>query len=575
MLNVSSSRFVLRFLCVLSIVLAVSWGGSAAAQFSDFSPLRSFSLGETPQTIEGYDQGLVHLQGRPLFWVTAPPATDPQKVTPLQERIRGIERLLNQTLGTTFDPFEPQSLDFILEEDDQTRLLILRLNGQWLMTITPKDATANGRTDVGLWGREAMEILRGALIQSKLDRQPAALARQGALVAATMAAVFLLSLLSRKRQRYLLSQWSSLLEKQQSPPPPIAAESVPKGIHLNSQSLKSQSLKSPYLSERNLCYVQIRFLQLLQLVIWGGGCFMTLGLLSYTRWLQPLVLRWLPLPLKVVGISILTYLALRLSEVLIDRFFIALQSDRLLEPSTSKRVEKRFETIAQVSNGLVNTLVISLGILAGLSVFGIELGPVLAGAGIIGLGISFASQGLIKDFINGFFIILEDQYAVGDVIKVRDYAGVVENMNLRITQLRNGEGHLITLPNSSIAVVENLSKEWARATISFIVSCQADLNQVLEIVMEVADEFARDLIWGERILNGREVVGVENIAPDGVTILVWIRTKPLEQWSVGREFRRRLKYALDEHHIDMGISQTKLLWNPKGVDIPPEGTLES
>ena len=137
-------------------------------------------------------------------------------------------------------------------------------------------------------------------------------------------------------------------------------------------------------------------------------------------------------------------------------------------------------------------------------------------------------------------------------------------MNLRITQLRNGEGHLITLPNSSIAVVENLSKEWARATISFIVSCQADLNQVLEIVMEVADEFARDLIWGERILNGREVVGVENIAPDGVTILVWIRTKPLEQWSVGREFRRRLKYALDEHHIDMGISQTQLLWNPKG-----------
>jgi len=564
MLNVSSYRFVLRCLCVLSIVLALSWGGSAAAQFSDFSP---FSLRETPQTIEGYDQGLVHLQGRPLFWVTAPPATDPQKATPLQERIRDIERLLNQALGTTFDPFEPQSLDFILEEDDQTRLLILRLNGQWLMTITPKDATANGRTDVGLWGREAMEILRGALIQSKLDRQPAALARQGALVAATMAAVFLLSLLSRKRQHYLLSKWSSLLEKQQSPSPTIAAESLPTGMQINSQSLKSQ-----YLSERNLCYVQIRFLQLLQLVIWGGGCFIALGLLSYTRWLQPLVLRWLPLPLKVVGISILTYLALRLSEVLIDRFFIALQSDRLLEPSTSKRVEKRFETIAQVSNGLVNTLVISLGILAGLSVFGIELGPVLAGAGIIGLGISFASQGLIKDFINGFFIILEDQYAVGDVIKVREYAGVVENMNLRITQLRNGEGHLITLPNSSIAVVENLSKEWARANISFIVSGQADLNQVLEIVMAVADEFARDLIWGERILNGREVVGVENIAPDGVTILIWIRTKPLEQWSVGREFRRRLKYALDEHHIDMGIPQPAILWNAKGVDIPPEAT---
>ena len=561
MIYFSPYRFFFHFLCVLAIVLSVSWGGSAAAQFSDFLPLRSFSLGEAPQTIGGYDQGLVYLQGRKLFWVTAPPADTQQTVPPLQERIRRIEGILNQALKTNFDPLDPERLQFVLEEDDQTRLLILRLNHQWLMTITPKDATANGRTDTRLWGREVMEILRSALIQSKVDRQPAALVRQIALVAATMAAVFLLSLLGRKRQEYLLKQWSSLLEKQLSSPKTIATD----------PSTEIQS-KSQYLSERNLCYVQIRFLQLLQLILWGGGGFIALGILSYTRWLQPVVLRWLPLPLKVVGIGILTYLTLRLSEILIDRFFIALESDRLLEPSTSKRVEKRFETIAQVSNGLVNTLVISLGILAGLSVFGIELGPVLAGAGIIGLGISFASQGLIKDFINGFFIILEDQYAVGDVIKVKEYSGLVENMNLRITQIRNGEGTLITLPNSSIAIVENLSKEWARANILFTVSCQVDLNRVLEIVMEVADELARDLIWGDRILNAREVVGVENIAPDGVTILVWIRTKPLEQWSVGREFRRRLKYALEDQDINMGTPPQKTLSNPKSIDIPPEVT---
>ncbi|MGA0201538.1 MAG: mechanosensitive ion channel family protein, partial [Prochlorotrichaceae cyanobacterium] len=318
-------------------------------------------------------------------------------------------------------------------------------------------------------------------------------------------------------------------------------------------------IKTKYLSERNLCYLQIRLLQLLQIVIWGGGLFIALGLLSYTRWLQPVLLSWLPLPLKIIGISIATYFVLRLSEVLIERFFIALETDRLLDPNASKRVEKRFETIAQVFNGLISTLIISVGILAGLSIFGIEIGPVLAGAGIIGLGISFASQGLIKDFINGFFIILEDQYAVGDVIKVAEYAGLVENMNLRITQLRNSEGHLITLPNGSIAVVENLSKEWARANVLFTVSYQADLNQVLDIVVDVADELARDFIWSERILNAREVIGVENIAQEGVTILVWIRTKPLEQWTVGREFRRRLKYALEAHNIGMGIPQQRLL----------------
>ncbi|MGA1410325.1 MAG: mechanosensitive ion channel family protein [Prochlorotrichaceae cyanobacterium] len=553
----SPFQFWLRFSLTFAIVLWMTWGRAAIAQIPDFLPLGS--LGEPTQVVEGYDVGPVYLEGRKLFWVTASPAQTQQQIRPLQERIDSIEKILNTTLASNFDPSDGESLQFVLEESEETRLLILKLNGQWLMTVTPKDAEANGRTNTELWAREVIQIVKTRLIESKLDRQPPAIARQIGFVAATIAGVLLLSLLSRKRQTDLLQQWSTLRGDQGIESPEQSAAEEPNEVRIKTQ----------YLSERNLCYLQIRLLQLLQLVIWGGGLFIALGLLSYTRWIQPVLLSWLPLPLKIIGISIATYLVLRISEVLVDRFFIALETDRLLDPNVSKRVEKRFETIGQVFNGLMSTLVISVGILAGLSVFGIELGPVLAGAGIIGLGISFASQGLIKDFINGFFIILEDQYAVGDVIKVGEYAGLVENMNLRITQLRNGEGNLITLPNSSITVVENLSKEWARANIFFTVSYQADLNQVLDIVMEVADELARDFIWSERILNAREVIGVENIAQDGVTILVWIRTKPLEQWSVGREFRRRLKYALEEHNIDMGIPQQKLLWASQATEHPP------
>jgi small conductance mechanosensitive channel len=186
------------------------------------------------------------------------------------------------------------------------------------------------------------------------------------------------------------------------------------------------------------------------------------------------------------------------------------------------------------------------------------LGPLLAGAGIIGLAISLASQNLLRDIINGFLILMEDQYGVGDVIVVDEVAGLVESMNLRITQLRNEEGRLITIPNSQIAIVQNLSKEWSRVDIMIPVSHTSDINEALELIEQVAEDMRDDPKWKALILEPPLLLGVDNLDHVGATVRIWIKTLPLKQWEVAREYRRRLKIAFDQSGVNIGVPQQSL-----------------
>jgi small conductance mechanosensitive channel len=254
--------------------------------------------------------------------------------------------------------------------------------------------------------------------------------------------------------------------------------------------------------------------------------------------------------------------AIRLSRIAINRFFAVLENRNVQLAGTSEqRRTLRFSTFSNVLKNLSSGLMIGVGILVSLSAIGINIAPLLAGAGILGLGISLGSQNLIKDTINGFFVLLEDQYAVGDVIVVGDVGGMVENMNLRITQLRNGEGRLITIPNGAITVVQNLSKEWARVDLTFDISYQSDVEPALALIQEVMDEIYNDVEWREKIIAPPEVLGIDRMDHAGMMIRVWIRVKPLQHWSVGRECRRRLKPRLDAAGISIGIPQQTLMFN--------------
>lgn len=304
--------------------------------------------------------------------------------------------------------------------------------------------------------------------------------------------------------------------------------------------------------QRNASDLKRRLLHLGQVGIWGGSTYIILELFPYTRWLQPLIVS---APLQFLGIGIGTYVLVRLGDLLIDRFFETVQTNEFLISQTSHRRALRLSTLSQVLKSVASIIIVGAGVLIALSAIGVDLVPLLAGAGIIGLAISFAAQSVVKDAINGFLILVEDQYAVGDVISVGNANGLVENLNLRITQVRDSEGKLITIPNSAIVVVENHSKDWSRVDLTIKIAYGTNPDRALEVLQEIAEKMYRDRYWRTQLIELPEVLGIDAIEHSGMLIRVWLKTEPLQQWKVAREFRRRLKLAMKEKAIEIGTPQ--------------------
>lgn len=488
----------------------------------------------------------VRLDGRELLQVAVPAnseASQPNQTSAIQVRVQGIQatlqRLANQTSATA-----PQVTATI---DSSSNLPVITVNRQYLMTVTTLDAQLQGQ-DLTTYAEGLTQIIRDGLIQAQRERQCEFIAQQAGKAIAILGSVFALSWLVSRLQAYLRHQQrhSQIEALPLSELPPNTSEIA---------SSRTQLMVKQQLANRQqstMKDVRRRSLQLVQLIIWATGGYTILGLFPQTRSLQPLVLAT---PLKVLGIIVLTYLVIRFSEILIDRLFIALDIPQQSAPDVSQRVALRVSTFSRVVKGLSTLIWISISLITILSILGIQVLPLLAGAGIIGLGISLASQNLIKDVINGFLILLEDQYAVGDVIQVGTMTGFVESISLRITQIRNSEGRLITIPNSAISIVENLSKDWSRVDLSIAIAFDANVDQAIHLIEKVGQEISQDPNWETKILETPQVLGVENISNEGVTIRIWIKTQPLQQWYVGREFRKRLKRALDEAGISIAIPQ--------------------
>lgn len=214
------------------------------------------------------------------------------------------------------------------------------------------------------------------------------------------------------------------------------------------------------------------------------------------------------------------------------------------------REQVRAQTLKSVLESVLKVLIIALGVLFALSNLGLNVTALLAGAGVVGLGVSLAAQNLIRDVINGFFILLEDQYGVGDVITVGQMSGGVERFNLRITVLRDLEGRVHFIPNSTIQQVTVMSRDWARAVVDVSVAYEASVDKALEVVRSEAEAFYHDPEWRNKFTDQPpETLGVQQLADSGILIRVLFNTKPKEQWAIGREFRRRIKLRLDAEGI--------------------------
>jgi small-conductance mechanosensitive channel len=215
----------------------------------------------------------------------------------------------------------------------------------------------------------------------------------------------------------------------------------------------------------------------------------------------------------------------------------------------------RTETISRALQGMATVILFTIGILWTLNALKLPTESVLAGGAILGLAISFGSQSLVKDVVNGCLILMEDQFAVGDVIDLGHVAGEVETLNLRVTQLRNVEGRLITIPNSAITEVQNLTRLWSRVDFTIEVAYDNDPQHVLSLLDSLAQQMYTEPAWCEHIAAPPEILGIDTLSHSGMLIRVWIKTAPAQQWAVGREFRLRVRQAFAEHGIQPGRPQ--------------------
>lgn len=253
----------------------------------------------------------------------------------------------------------------------------------------------------------------------------------------------------------------------------------------------------------------------------------------------------------IVLIILFTLLIANLLTRILHRMETRLLKHGITEGEPPDESRKRANTIMLLSR---QALILVIWIIAGLMVLkelGIEIGPILAGAGVLGLAIGFGAQSLVKDFIAGFFLVLENQVRVGDVAHVNGEWGIVEQINFRTLVLRNLSGEVHIFPNGSITTLSNLTNDWSAYVFEIGVAYKENTDHVVEVINQAGYELRADPQFSHLIIEALEIFGVDQFADSAVIIKGRIKTKPMRQWEVGREFLRRVKLAFDAAGIEI------------------------
>ena len=251
---------------------------------------------------------------------------------------------------------------------------------------------------------------------------------------------------------------------------------------------------------------------------------------------------------RIIGVLIIAFILTRLLKIA-SRHLGELSSREGM-PSALRTQQLR--TLSSVIFSVGVFVIMFLAALQILPLLGINMGPLLASAGIAGLAIGFGAQALVHDFINGFFILVENQYDIGDTIKITGVQGVVEAMTLRRTVLRDDNGSLHSVRNGQITLVTNLTRHWAQLAMLVSVAYDADSDQVIKLLQQVGEEVANDSQFAEMIISKPEVPGIEKVSGSEVEYLLLVKTKPGSQYPVSRELRRRIKACFQKNHIEPG-----------------------
>lgn len=253
----------------------------------------------------------------------------------------------------------------------------------------------------------------------------------------------------------------------------------------------------------------------------------------------------------IIGIA---YFLNRLSKQLIVKLrdtFNARQADNIEEI-------KRLNTLSMVLRYIVTTVILAITVVEILHELGISIAPVLAAAGVVGLAVGFGAQSLVKDYFNGFFLLLENQIRKDDVVEIADKAGLVEEITLRYIKMRDYEGNVHYVPNGQITTVTNRSRDFAYAVMDIRVAYDENIAKVMQIMHEVGTAITMDETLKEKVLDRLDIAGVDSLAESAVIIRCRIKVKPLEQWTIKREYLKRIKNAFDAAGIDIPFPHLKV-----------------
>ncbi len=230
------------------------------------------------------------------------------------------------------------------------------------------------------------------------------------------------------------------------------------------------------------------------------------------------------------------------------------------EEQKDSEAEKRVKTLMGIVKGVVRIVIWTVFFMTFLKKIGTDIGPLIASAGIIGLAVGFGAQELVRDVITGFFILLENQVREGDVAIINGTGGLVEKIEMRTITLRDFSGTVHIIQNGKINTLSNMTKEWSAMVFDIGVAYKEDVDKVMDVMRKVGEDLKNDPEFGEKIIEPIEIFGLDKFGDSAVIVKARIKTRPIQQWTIGREYNRRLKKAFDENNIEIPFPHTSLYW---------------
>ncbi|MEH2203223.1 MAG: mechanosensitive ion channel family protein [Nostoc sp.] len=578
-------RLTIRFVLIIVVTIAMvfGWGAIAHSQLPSSPTAASNDPHKPPKGITRLGEYEIADVNSPLdknllFKVVSPTVFNrdepPEGSLPVEVRAEEITQRLMRAL----DRADKAKQTPIISVATLNNRLILQLNDDQmtrslrLVTVTEPDADYYGKTLEEL-SQEWQKILQAEVERIERLFSPKVLSQRVGqalqisigLVLGSVVLWFLRRTLIRKQTILQARYQEHIAEAKQAAVKRSQAETS-----ANIQAIDTSEPEAHTIAHQRSQFLEIiqrqftlkrqlgiySFLTLLLfwafILVWYIGIVVIMSRVPYLmKWWSDALAR----PLALLIIWFFISVVIRIGKSLIDYITDVWTTHPSLPLSETQRIALRSATVSGALKGLITFVFITFGILRTLDIFNVPTSSILAGGAVIGIAISLGSQSLMKDLVNGCLILMEDQFAVGDVIEIGNKSGLVENLNLRVTQLRNGEGKLITIPNSNITDVNNLTRLWSRVDFSIVVAYENDPKYVLEILRQVSQQLYNEPEWRDRLPELPEVLGIDDLSHTGMLVRVWIKTAPMEQWYVGREFRLRVRLAFEANNIQIGRPQ--------------------